>query len=166
MEHWEWLENSYKEQKIICSEHGRNVAQILGIVFSGLYHIMTKLEKVNWSHESAIEIKFGYCGMSTFDFDRLSKLVILCHDACIRLEIQPHTFNSMRFWFHRRDGREGGISRRHPTIEQAVEKARTCEGPKYEDRTSCANTNTARGAVETCPASPNSQMDATSTLHH
>lgn len=134
MEHWEWLESSYNDHKIVCSEHGRNVAQILGIVFGGLYHIMTKIEKVQWHHERAIEIKFGYTNMSTWDYDRLTRLVILCHDACIRLEIEPHTFNSLRFWFHRRDGREGDTSRRHPTIEQAIERARKSGGPKYEDR--------------------------------
>jgi len=138
MLHWEWLENSYKDLGVKCSPHGRDVAQILGIVYSGLYHISAKLEKVKWDHERAIEIKFGYSNLATFDFNNLTKLVILCHDACIRLEIEPHTFDSMRFWFHRREGREGDITRRHPTIEQAIENARKAKGPKLEERTSCA----------------------------
>lgn len=134
MMHWEWLEESYKDFNLKCSEHGRDVAQILGIVFGGLYHISAKLEKVKWDNVRAIEIKFGYANMSTWDYDRLTKLVVLCHDACIRLEIEPHTFNSLRFWFHRREGRDGDMCKRHPTIEQAIERARQCEGPKLEDR--------------------------------
>jgi hypothetical protein len=138
MFHWEWLESLYKDSGVKCSQHGRDVAQILGIVYGGLYHISAKLEKVKWDHERAIEIKISYPNLATFDFNNLTKLVILCHDACIRLEIEPNTFNSIRFWFHRREGREGSMSRRHPTIEQAIENTRKSEGPKLEERTSCA----------------------------
>lgn len=61
---------------------------------------------------------------STFDFNSLTKFVLMCHDKCIRGEIRPHTFIEIKVIIHKRQDREGGFSTRHPTIETAIEKFR------------------------------------------
>lgn len=55
---------------------------------------------------------------------RLTRLVIGAHDECIRVEISPCAFRYLKIEMWPREGREGCISRRHPTIEQAIESYR------------------------------------------
>lgn len=61
--------------------------------------------------------------LATYDFDRLTKLVIMAHDKCIRVSVQPHQFKTLRIAIWKR-AREGGLSLRHPTLEQAIESFR------------------------------------------
>lgn len=137
MEHWEWLEQAkrYKNPEFKLTEHSRAVAQILGITYSGLYHLDNKaIEKTDWQNEDRVSIKLWRPSLATQDYYHLTDLVIMCHDACIRLAITPHTFDTLMLHFHRRDSREGDVSRRHPTIETAIERVRKYEAPKYEER--------------------------------
>lgn len=61
--------------------------------------------------------------LATYDFDKLTNLVIMAHDKCIRVSVFPYNFNTLRIAIWKRQ-REGGMSLRHPTIEQAIEKFR------------------------------------------
>ncbi|HZS84188.1 MAG TPA: hypothetical protein VFA50_15035, partial [Stellaceae bacterium] len=54
-----------------------------------------------------------------YDFDHLTRLVIAAHDRCVRLDIEPAARRYLWLILHPRE-REGGMSRRHPTIEQAI----------------------------------------------
>lgn len=58
--------------------------------------------------------------LATYDFNKLTKLVIMAHDQCIRVSIQPHAFKTMRIAIWKRK-REGTVSERHPTLEQAID---------------------------------------------
>lgn len=60
---------------------------------------------------------FGY--LSSFDFDKLTRLVLLAHERCIRVEVDSGGPRRVRIAIWRRQ-REGGMSERHPTIEQAI----------------------------------------------
>jgi hypothetical protein len=62
--------------------------------------------------------------LSTFDFDKLTRLVLLAHDRCIRAEIISSGPNRVGVALHKRHTREGTISQRHPTISQAIETHR------------------------------------------
>ncbi len=115
-----WIESSTKKP---VSEFGKAVATIIGRAWKGIYHLENVL-KSDWSNEQRIEI-LVYGGLSTFDFNHLSTLVILCHDACIRLEVNPCNFSNVKLAFYARMDREGPRSRRLPTIESAIEMART-----------------------------------------
>jgi len=74
---------------------------------------------------------FGYGGwimtykrdMATFDFDELTRLVFLAHDHCIRAQVMTGGPRGLRIAIWKRE-REGGIARRHPTLDQAMEKWR------------------------------------------
>ena len=58
--------------------------------------------------------------LSTFDFDRLTKLVFLAHDRCIRVEMCNGGPCRTSIALHRRHTRVGGTFDRHPTVEQAL----------------------------------------------
>lgn len=62
-------------------------------------------------------------GLSTFDFDLLTRLVILAHDECVRLDISQSSPKRLKLLFHDRE-RSGDLTRRHPTIEEAVQTMR------------------------------------------
>lgn len=78
----------------------------------------------------------GFCilhdqgDLATYDYNQLTKLVLMGHERCIRVSIQPHAFKTVRISIWQRE-REGSISHRHPTIEQAIEAFR----PKKADVT-------------------------------
>lgn len=63
-------------------------------------------------------------GWGTYDFDNLTRAVVLAHDRCIRFYISPCNWQNLRFHLHKRDAREGSIMVKHPTLEEAVEKIR------------------------------------------
>ena len=61
--------------------------------------------------------------LATFDSSDLTRLVLMGHDKCIRVSVQPHAFKTLRIAIWKRQP-EGSLSKRHPTIEQAIEKYR------------------------------------------
>lgn len=62
--------------------------------------------------------------LSTFDFDTLTRLVVASHDQCIRASIQHSGPRMVKIVLHNRQGREGNMCHRHPTIEQAITNIR------------------------------------------
>jgi len=60
---------------------------------------------------------------ATFDGSGLTKLVLLAHEKCVRVDIQSEIPQVMEICIWKRE-REGGVSERHPTIEQAIESFR------------------------------------------
>ncbi len=63
--------------------------------------------------------------MATFDFSQLTKLVVMCHDRCIRGGIESTKRGVIRISIFKRKGREGGMSVRHPELEKHVEIIRS-----------------------------------------
>ena len=61
-----------------------------------------------------------YGDLSTFDFDKLTRLVFLAHDRCIRVEVSNSGPRMVKISIWKRHGREGDMWYRHPTIEQAL----------------------------------------------
>ena len=102
---------------------GIRVAKLLD-EYAGLHHFEPSLmKKVRWENTHYIEMRLDHHSttgqLSTFDFDNLTQLVFLAHDHCIRIDIRPCNGSHFTLLFHPRE-REGGMSRRHPTIEQAI----------------------------------------------
>jgi hypothetical protein len=62
--------------------------------------------------------------LATYDYNQLTRLVLMGHDKCIRVSVAPSNFNTLKICIWKRQ-REGGMSSRHPTLEQAIEKFRT-----------------------------------------
>jgi hypothetical protein len=115
----EWIE---KDLKVQCSPLGRDVADLLGFVYRGIYHIERNVRKVEWGNDFYIKLNLDDGGsFATWDGNNLTRLVLAAHAMAIRIEIEPCNPRYMRLYFHRRR-REGGIAERHPTIEQAIDQ--------------------------------------------
>lgn len=99
------------------------VCDILGMVGGGIYNAPILHEKTDWD--------YGYGGVSvlwrqsvaTWDFNQLTILVLLCHEARIRCEISAGGAKLLRFSFWQRTN-EGSMSRRHPNLDEALEAFR------------------------------------------
>lgn len=121
----DWLEPILADNQKDISPIGRRVADLLGQAFRGLYHIQKEVMNADWSNPHYVSINI-YAGrdFSTFDYGLLTILVVLCHDAGIRMEIQACNFQYFRLLFHQRDSREGSISQRMPTMEDHIQLIR------------------------------------------
>lgn len=64
-------------------------------------------------------------GLSTYDFNQLTRLVFMAHEKCIRVELIGYSSRKIRIAIWKRNGTEGNMSRIHPTIEDALAKFRT-----------------------------------------
>ena len=119
---------------MILSDLGRNVADLLGELFLGIYHIDSQaLDRVDWSNKTFIVISIGWRSWSTVDFDTLTRLVFLAHHRALRVDLTPSKYNYMRLLFHQRS-RSGNSSQRHPTLDEAVEHfKKLVELPEFQD---------------------------------
>jgi hypothetical protein len=116
-----WVKTSLKKR--LCPL-GEAVADLLGDVFRGIYHLpSTSLNKVKWDDNYCIEFTY-YGDLATVDFNLLTTLVVLAHDRMIRVSIQGVGPGYMRMMFHQRKSRTGSVSERYPTIETHIEQIR------------------------------------------
>lgn len=113
----------YMPRDAVLSEAGRRVGELLD-AWLGLHHLdQATLKRADWTndHHICLRLSSGEIGgLSTFDFNDLSTLVFLAHDRCIRVDVKPCNPQFINLIFHPRHGREGGMSQRHPTLEDAV----------------------------------------------
>lgn len=113
----DWVARTFKIENM--SPLGKAVADILGKVYQGIYHLDDKaLKRVDWANDYVLIYKHDR-SVSTVDFNHLTQLVVLCHDAAIRMQIGPCNFHYLELMFHQRQ-RDGGYSERCPTLEDHV----------------------------------------------
>lgn len=107
-----------------ASEFGLKVARILDDIWA-LYNIPWQVKASDFTSERFIEVRWDR-DLATFDFDALTQLVVRCHDACVRLSMcgRGGRRRCLTLMFHPRNGREGAMYERHPTIEDAIAKVR------------------------------------------
>jgi len=121
----DWVQRNCMTKNVSMSPFGIIVASILGSTYLGIYHLPTSiLKKVDWTNDGLIEISMRG-ELSSWDFNRLTALIVMCHDACVRLSIEPCNPQYVRLRFWPRDGRTGGTSERHPRLEEHVDMIRT-----------------------------------------
>lgn len=60
--------------------------------------------------------------LATFDFDELTRLVYWAHQFGVRVDLGNGGPRALKIMLHARNKREGGMSERHPTMEQAIER--------------------------------------------
>lgn len=129
-----YANNRTMAQKEI-SQLGRDVADLLGELFYGIYHIDSKaLDRVDWSNNHHIVISLGYKSWSTVDDSTLTRLVFLAHHRALRVSIDAATHGYVRLMFHQR--KRGNDSMRcHPTIDEALERFKaTVSMPEYSEQ--------------------------------
>ena len=105
-----------------------NCYQLLADVVGGRHHIYGKVYRCGINGiEAILHNMIG--GWSTYDFDLLTRAVLLSHERAIRVSIEPCSPQCLRFNFHQRQ-RDGDISTSHPTIEQAIARHLARAGEK------------------------------------
>lgn len=65
-------------------------------------------------------VKHDRGDLATYDFDGLTRLVLMAHEKAYRVSIMPLNFNTIKIAIWKRQ-REGGMTQKHPTIEEAIE---------------------------------------------
>lgn len=104
----ELRKSDMSEQQFQCFE-------LLCELFHGAHHV-PRIH--SWGTGIRCSISSGK--LSTFDFDYLTRLVVLAHDHCVRAEITSSGPRLVGIVLHKRHGRTGGMCDRHPTIEDAI----------------------------------------------
>lgn len=97
-------------------------ASFIADLFGGFNHVFGKWHAVQ--NGVYLNSTNGCNRFATFDFDKLTRAVVLAHDRCIRFAIEPSGPGMLQLWATKRKGREGRMSERHPTLEQAIELIR------------------------------------------
>jgi len=88
-------------------------------VVGGFHHIYNKIKPFGDGVKTSV---LG--SWATFDFDQLTRIVILGHDRMIRVEIGQSGPKMFCVVLHKRHSREGSMTKRHPTIEDAIKRIR------------------------------------------
>lgn len=103
---------------------GRTVADVLGYVYRGFYHLPgSVLTFTDWTHRHAIRVCVP-SGLCTFDGSELTTLVVLCHDMMLRMEIGNGSPFYSRLTFSQRETRDAAEFMRMPTIEEHIASIR------------------------------------------
>ncbi|MGB1309972.1 MAG: hypothetical protein ACPG47_02120 [Leucothrix sp.] len=88
----------------------------LNQLYHGFHHISGEPKE----HGSGIEINSREHRLATFDYNYLTRLVLISHEWGVRVNIVGSGPGMIKLILHKRHFREGSISKRHPTIEQAI----------------------------------------------
>lgn len=91
-------------------------AQMFADVVGGFHHVAGTFKP--WG--DGIKVSVFSSRWATFDFDGLTRLVVLAHDRMIRVAVVPSGPRMIGFEMWKRHTREGSMFERHPTMEQAI----------------------------------------------
>lgn len=89
---------------------------VLAFTFGGLYNVPGK----TYDKGRRLEVNL-YGGISTYDNDNLTKLVIKCHEECVRMEICSSGPRMVKLVFTNRNP-TGDSTERHPRIHDVLTK--------------------------------------------
>lgn len=106
--------------KTEMTEAQRECFELLCAVFHGEHHVPERI----YAFGRGIKCNAESHRLSTFDFDYLTRLVVLAHDACVRVEVVSSGPGRIGLVLHKRAGRTGSSYDRHPTMEEAIERVR------------------------------------------
>lgn len=106
------------------------IFDIVGMVAGGVYNAPIAWNSLDWHAGRGISFIWRGSSLSTFDFYQLTTLVFLCHEARIRGDIGPGGPRMLRMSFHPRAA-EGGMSSRHPNLEEATAAFRAYLPPDH-----------------------------------
>lgn len=105
-EKWPWMNDEQWE----C-------AGFLRDLFRGFHHVIGTVKPAT---ARGIQFLAHHPHMATFDYNNLTRAVIMAHDRCIRFEVAAGTPGKLRLLLHKRSGRQGQMHERHPTMTQAL----------------------------------------------
>lgn len=91
---------------------------------TGPWNLPIRWERVDWACGSGVRFCMRSSGLSTFDFDHLTRFVLVAHERCVRVDLAPASRGYFYIYVHPRDREAAAWHERHPTIEQAIAKYR------------------------------------------
>jgi hypothetical protein len=89
--------------------------EFFSYLYNGEHHFPGQLKECGFGWSIS-----HYGDLSTFDFNTMTRLVFLAHDFCYRAEVSSSNPGRVRIAIWKREGREGSMTKRHPSIEQAL----------------------------------------------
>lgn len=132
MDHAEWMQRNNDALRRIAEKKGKKrpdlpvqlsefqkkVVDIVGMVGGGIYNAPIA-DKIDWTYGGRGVAVIWKREMATWDFNQLTMLVFLCHEARIRCQIESAGPRMMRLSFWERK-HEGSMPVRHPSLDEAV----------------------------------------------
>lgn len=105
--------------------------------FATLYRGEHHIPGAKWKGENVRPCGHGWSvshlgDLASYDGDELTRLVLLAHERCVRVEVSQGGPNRLRIAIWGRE-RTGGIAERHPTIEHAIEQFRAHDAGRREE---------------------------------
>jgi hypothetical protein len=98
--------------------------------YRGQHHIPGKVKEFGYGWM----VNHDRGDLATYDYNQLTRLVLMAHHYCYRVEIQPSSPRHLKIAIWKRK-REGGMAARHPTIETAIEDFNKTIVLKTENKT-------------------------------
>jgi hypothetical protein len=93
----------------------QDAINFFGALFYGEHHIPGEVTECGYGWK----ISSNYIQLSTFDYNALTRLVLLAHDNCVRVDVSARGMNRLVISIYPRQ-RDGDMSKRHPTIEEHI----------------------------------------------
>ena len=115
--HAEWMERQLGRS---LSPFETQVIDIVGIVGGGIYNAPIYRKTIAWTFGPRTIALVWRQELATFDFGRLTKLVFLCHEARIRLELKACAPHRLRLIFSERTDAPADWAEHHPNLDEAV----------------------------------------------
>jgi len=109
-EYYKWMTEDQKECFVMLCD-----------LCGGAHHIRGKVKPCGKGIE--VNLKHGFHA-SSYDYDGLTRAIVLAHDRCIRFEIEPSGPGMIKLVFHKRHSRDGRMYERHPELEDHVRQIR------------------------------------------
>jgi hypothetical protein len=144
MDHAEWMESNnaaanrlnakrrgWKVQPETLTPFQKKVCDILGMVGGGIYNAPIAHDKIDWDYGwGGVSVVWKHHDLSTFDYNQLTSLVFLCHEARIRCSVAPAGPKLLRLSFWQREP-DGSMAKRHPNLDEAVAAFRGYLPPEH-----------------------------------
>lgn len=111
------LQARFEKAHVPYSPEGLRVAVLIE-EWIGLHHLPNPWARYDWS-DTFVEV-FSHEPMATFDFDRLTRLVVLAHKHRIRVDVSP-AMRYLRLQFHPRND-SADIYTGHPGLTELARK--------------------------------------------
>lgn len=121
MSNAKWVENNYK---LTLTDFQKKAVELMCRSQKCGAYDLGCWKKADWGTKRVSFTIYSF-GLSTYDFDELTKLVIGAHEMMIRVSISASKKNHIVITFQERTAREGETWLKHPTIEQAIESYRS-----------------------------------------